>query len=90
MGLRDKLRGAVGRLMKGGGGPSSPRPTEPVKVARPTPAAPQATPTKAAAGAQTADGKPTDDAWYLQGQEDVEGWDQTNPGSEPGKSNLRD
>lgn len=34
--------------------------------------------------------KEGDKPWYLQGQEDLDGWDETNPGEEPGKKNLKD
>ena len=87
MGLRDKIRGAVKAALTGGGGPSSPKqpaaapPVVPVAAANVAPVA-------KADGSDKA--KPvTDGAWYLQGQADIEGWDQTNPGDEPGKTNLR-
>ena len=99
MGLRDKIRGAVSRVMTGGGGPSSPRQPEvpAAKPAAPTPA-PRAKADAAAAKSDApakADGpaaKPDGEVkpWYLEGQDDIEGWDQTNPGEEPGKTNLRD
>lgn len=34
--------------------------------------------------------KEGDKPWYLQGQEDLDGWDETNPGEEPGKKNLKE
>ena len=89
MGLRDKIRGVVHKAFSGGGGPSSPKmagaPAPAVKV--PPPAA-NVAPVASADGSGKA--KPvTDGAWYLEGQEDIEGWDQTNPGAEPGQTNLR-
>lgn len=32
----------------------------------------------------------SDKPWFLQGADDVDGWDETNPGAEPGQKNLRD
>lgn len=82
MGLRDKLKGAVKAAL--GVAP---------KAAAPA-AAPVSAPPANVAPVASADGsgkaKPvTDGAWYLEGQADIEGWDQTNPGSEPGQVNLR-
>jgi hypothetical protein len=82
MGLRDRIRGVVKQALTGGGGPSSPKAAGGA-VVKPSGPAPAEKP----AGKP---GDPTDGAWYLQGQEDIEGWDQTNPGSEPGKNNLRE
>ncbi len=82
MGLRDKLRGVVQKALTGGGGPSSPKP----------PASTPAEPAKGATPAPVAAAEAADKPWYLEGtdSEGVEGWDQTNPGGEPGKTNLRD
>ncbi|MBM4367126.1 MAG: hypothetical protein FJ090_10370 [Deltaproteobacteria bacterium] len=82
MGLRDKIRGVVQKALTGGGGPSSPKP------AASAPPAPSVGAPPAPVAAPEAADKP----WYLQGtdSEGVEGWDQTNPGAEPGKTNLRD
>lgn len=88
MGLRDKIRGAVNRVMSGGGGPSSPKQPQAPVAAAPSPPAPSPPAAPAEVSAPEAAEKP----WYLQGtdSEGVEGWDQTNPGVEPGKTNLRD
>lgn len=55
--------------------------------ARPEAAAP---PVKAEAAARPeTKGEATEKPWYLEGQGDIDGWDETNPGEEPGKKNLR-
>jgi hypothetical protein len=79
MGLRDIARKVIGR-----GRPEAPRSAPPPAA---PPAAPSAAarPQPAAAPEAAAEEKP----WYLQGTEDLEGWDETNPGEEPGKKNLR-
>lgn len=89
MGLRDKIRGVVQKAFNGGGGPSSPKPAGSNSPAAhvPPPAA-NVKPSAKADGSDKAKGV-TDGAWYLEGQADIEGWDQTNPGSEPGQENLR-
>ncbi len=87
MGLRDLAKRAIGRALSGGAAPSSPPPTRTPDAA---PAAPAAAP--AAPEVRPAPEHETDRAekpWFLQDQEDVEGWDETNPGQEPGQKNLR-
>ena len=57
-------------------------------VAPPAPtaaAAPPSTPAPAAAQAAERADKP----WFMQSDDDLEGWDETNPGAEPGTKNLR-
>ena len=87
MGLRDLAKRAIGRAISGGAAPSSPPPARsPAATAAPPP--PQ---TAAAATPPPSDGE-TDRAakpWFLQDTGDVDGWDETNPGQEPGQKNLR-
>lgn len=101
MGLRDLAKRALNRALSGGAAPSSPPPAraapEPPPAAPPTPAA---APSPAPAPARPAAAVPLPDAnaetgrsdkpWFLQGADDVDGWDETNPGAEPGQKNLRD
>jgi len=89
VGLRDLAKRAIKRAVSGGAAPSSP---PPVRV----PPAGTVPPVHEAHVAGPASPPPSDHEtdraekpWYLQGQEDVEGWDQSNPGDEPGKKNLR-
>lgn len=77
MALRSLLVRVVRRLLRGGG-PSSPR--EPYE----SPPAPPS----GASPSQPADPPAREaKAWYLDGS--TEGWDSTNPGTEPERRNLR-
>lgn len=87
MGLRDLAKRAIGRALSGGAAPSSPPPTRTPEAVRPA-----APPPAAGAPVPPPPERETDRAekpWFLQDAEDVEGWDETNPGQEPGKKNLR-
>ncbi|MSQ00872.1 MAG: hypothetical protein EXR71_03140 [Myxococcales bacterium] len=87
MGLRDLAKRAIGRAISGGAAPSSPPPPRPAAV----PSVPSPPHKATAAPPPPADGE-TDRAakpWFLQDAEDVDGWDETNPGQEPGQKNLR-
>jgi hypothetical protein len=78
MAVRKLLRGVVRRLLRAGG-PSSPREPSEVPVPAPARSTPSVEPPAAPA--------PEARAWYLDGQQ--EGWDATNPGTEPERRNLR-
>lgn len=87
MGLRDLAKRAIGRALSGGAAPSSPPPARtPEPAARPAPAPP---PAAAAPPPPETETDRAEKPWFLQSGEDVEGWDETNPGQEPGKKNLR-
>ena len=87
MGLRDLAKRAIRRAVSGGAAPSSPPP--------PRTETPPERPEPAHASVVSAPPPPdreTDRAekpWFMQNEEDLEGWDETNPGAEPGKKNLR-
>jgi hypothetical protein len=92
MGLRDLAKRAIHRALSGGAAPSSPPPARPgpAPEAPRAAAAPEAHP--AGPAAHPAADHQTDRAdkpWFLQGADDVDGWDETNPGAEPGQKNLR-
>lgn len=87
MGLRDLAKRAIRRAVSGGAAPSSPPPprTE-------TPAAREPDTHPSVVSAPPPPDRETDRAdrpWFMQNEEDLEGWDETNPGAEPGKKNLR-
>lgn len=86
MGLRDLAKKVLGRSPPPAATHTSPPPavTRPAAPVAPKPAAAPAKPSAAAPAEEE------DKPWYLQGQEDLDGWDETNPGEEPGKKNLRD
>ncbi len=88
MGLRDLAKRAIGRAISGGAAPSSPPPARAAAAAAVAPTPPQ----RATAAAPPPQDGETDRAakpWFLQDTGDVDGWDETNPGQEPGQKNLR-
>ncbi len=102
MGLRDLAKRAINRALSGGAAPSSPPPARPAPAApapaaaAPAPAAPPAAVAPAVAptlpplpDANAETGR-SDKPWFLQNADDVDGWDETNPGAEPGQKNLRE
>lgn len=85
MGLRDLAKRALHRAVSGGAAPSSPPPPRPAPVVTPPAAAAPPSPPASTADPEDRADKP----WFMQSDDDLEGWDETNPGAEPGKKNLR-
>ena len=75
MGLRDRLKGLIKRVVEEGGSPGQPPPHKAADSAawRPgvAPESQQPKPMDA-----------TESPWYLQGEQADPGWDQTNPSTE--------
>ena len=86
MGLRDLAKRTLQRAVSGGAAPSSPPPSRTPPASEAKPAAPRPA---AAPPPQDQETDRAEKPWYLEGQEDIEGWDESNPGEEPGKKNLR-
>lgn len=78
MGLRDKIKGILGRAPAASPAPRPYAPAAPVQTAAPVPP-PSPAPSPTAAPAEAL-------PWYL--QNDTDGWDATNPGTEPETKNL--